>query len=41
MWHLLNVKMNNYINMSHKYSHVWTNGKIINDFGKFAFMMKT
>lgn len=36
MWHLLNGKMNNYINTSHKYSHVWNNGKIINDFGKFA-----
>lgn len=36
MWHLLNGKMNNYINTSHKYPHVWNNGKIINDFGKFA-----
>lgn len=36
MWHLLNGQTNNYINMSYKYSYVWNNWKIINDFGKFA-----
>lgn len=36
MWHLLNGQMNNYINMSCKYSYVWNNWKIINDFVKFA-----